>query len=115
MAIEGCSRCKYEKIAVGDEPCRDCLLLNEDGDRSFFTEKRTHSEEKVEHPEHYNRAGAMECIDEMVAVFGREAVMNFCLCRVWEYRYRAADKNGEEDLKNSDFYMSKYLELRGKE
>ena len=66
----------------------------------------------VNHPSHYCREGGMESIDEMVAVFGAEAVMNFCLCNVWKYRYRASDKNGEEDLKKSDWYMKKYLELK---
>ena len=66
----------------------------------------------VERPHHYNREGAMEAIDEMVLVFGPEAVMHFCLCNAWKYRYRAADKNGEEDLKKSDWYMRKYKELK---
>lgn len=67
----------------------------------------------VNHPSHYCQEGSMECIDEMVAVFGREAVMNFCLLNVWKYRKRAVFKNGEEDLKKSDWYMKKYLELKG--
>lgn len=65
----------------------------------------------VEHPKHYNREGGMECIDEMILVFGKEAVKSFCLCNAWKYRYRAADKNGEEDLKKSDWYLQKYKEL----
>lgn len=65
----------------------------------------------VNHPRHYCRDGGMESIDEMVLVFGAEAVKNFCLCNVWKYRYRAADKNGEEDLRKSDWYMRKYKEL----
>ena len=65
--------------------------------------------EKVNHPAHYNRA--IECIDEMLAIFGKEKVADFCLLNVWKYRYRAADKNGEEDMKKSDWYMKKYLEL----
>ena len=65
----------------------------------------------INHPSHYNREDAMECIDEMVAIFGSQAVKNFCLCNVWKYRYRASSKNGEEDLKKSDFYMKKYCEL----
>lgn len=67
----------------------------------------------VNHPSHYCQDGSMECIDEMVAVFGREAVMNFCLLNVWKYRKRAVFKNGEEDLKKSDWYMKKYIELKG--
>lgn len=63
----------------------------------------------VNHPAHYKRE--IECIDEMIAVFGRGMVRNFCLLNVWKYRYRAADKNGREDIEKSDWYMKKYLEL----
>lgn len=65
----------------------------------------------IKKPKHYNREGGMECIDEMLLIFGKEAVKNFCLCNAWKYRYRAADKNGEEDLKKSDWYVNKYKEL----
>ena len=68
--------------------------------------------DNVNNPKHYNRKGGIECINEMMTVFGIDAVMNFCLCNIWKYRYRAADKNGEEDLKKSDFYMKKYIELQ---
>ena len=67
--------------------------------------------ETVNHPSHYNREGSMECIDEMLLIFGEEAVKNFCLCNAWKYRYRATDKNGAEDLKKSDWYINKYKEL----
>lgn len=65
----------------------------------------------VEHPSHYNREGAMECLDEMILVFGEKVTADFCLCNSWKYRYRAADKNGEEDLRKSDWYLAKYKEL----
>ena len=71
----------------------------------------TTAKEMVDHPSHYNREGSMECIDEMILVFGEDAVKNFCLCNAWKYRYRAADKNGAEDLKKSDWYINKYKEL----
>lgn len=77
----------------------------------FENLKKLVGEEKVNHPSHYNREDAMEAIDEMILVFGKEAVKNFCLCNVWKYRYRAADKNGEIDLEKSDWYMKKYQEL----
>lgn len=73
----------------------------------------TNNTETVNHPKHYGRDGAMECIDEMVLVFGAEATCSFCLLNAWKYRYRAADKGGEEDLKKSDWYMAKYAELKG--
>lgn len=73
--------------------------------------KKLENVDMVNRPPHYNREGGMESIDEMILVFGKEAVKNFCLCNVWKYRYRAADKNGQEDLKKSDWYMRKYKEL----
>lgn len=65
----------------------------------------------VNHPPHYTRENAMECIDEMILLFGTEAVMKFCLCNAWKYRYRSAAKNGEEDIAKSDWYIKKYKEL----
>lgn len=71
--------------------------------------------DNVNHPSHYCQDGSMECIDEMVEVFGVRAVMNFCLCNVWKYRKRAMCKNGKEDLEKSDWYMKKYVELKERE
>lgn len=65
----------------------------------------------IKHPNHYCRDGAMECIDEMVLVFGKEVVKHFCLCNIWKYRYRSSAKNGEEDIKKSDRYIQMYERL----
>lgn len=65
----------------------------------------------VNHPKHYQ--GKHECIDEMIAMFGVEAVKHFCMCNVYKYRYRAAAKNGQEDLDKADWYMDKLMELGG--
>lgn len=78
--------------------------------KNHFEEQE--AKEAVNHPIHYNREGSMECIEEMILVFGKNAVRNFCLCNAWKYRYRASAKNGEEDLKKSDWYMAKYKELQ---
>ena len=71
----------------------------------------TEPKDMVNHPSHYAREGAMECIDEMLLIFGKEAVKGFCLCNAWKYRERCLFKNGEEDLKKSDWYIRKYKEL----
>ena len=81
-------------------------------EKPMFENLKKLAGEKVSHPSHYNRPNSMECIDEMVEVFGKEAVMNFCLCNVWKYRYRAGDKNGQTDIDKSDWYMKKYMELK---
>lgn len=70
--------------------------------------------ENVNHPQHYSRDNAIECIEEMILVFGEDAVATFCLLNCWKYRYRAGDKNGTEDIKKSDWYMNKYRELKKK-
>lgn len=61
-------------------------------------------------PEHY-KTNANECFDEMIHLFGIEAVKSFCKCNVHKYRYRAEHKNGNEDLKKADWYMNKLIEL----
>lgn len=71
--------------------------------------KDSSKEDVVNHPNHYTHG--MECIDEMLLVFGREATAYFCLCNAWKYRKRAIYKNGEEDMNKSDWYLKKYEEL----
>lgn len=66
----------------------------------------------LDHPGHYNREGAMECIEEMLLIFGIEETMSFCKLNAWKYRYRAADKGGQDDLEKSDRYLAKYKELK---
>lgn len=73
--------------------------------------KVEHKPNNVNHPSHYNQGG-MECIDEMVLIFGVEATMHFCLCNAWKYRYRANAKNGKEDLEKANWYINKYKELK---
>lgn len=71
----------------------------------------------VNHPSHYNRDGAIECIDEMELLFGKEETATWCKLNTWKYRYRAGEKPGEaalKDLKKSDWYMNKYKELKEK-
>lgn len=69
-------------------------------------------EDIVNHPSHYTDGNGMECIDEMILVFGKEATAHFCLLNCWKYRHRAVYKNGIEDKHKSDWYMAKYKELK---
>lgn len=69
--------------------------------------------DNVIHPSHYN-TGKYECIDEMVALFGVEAVKSFCKCNIYKYRYRANAKNGAEDTAKADNYMDILMDLEKK-
>lgn len=94
---EWCSAC--------EEFCTNCW------NREIPGTEPTPKEDVVNHPNHYTNGG-MECIDEMLLIFGVEATMNFCLLNAWKYRRRALDKNGEEDIQKSHWYIAKYKSLK---
>lgn len=68
----------------------------------------------VNNPQHYC-SGAHECIDVMEQIFGTKAVIDFCRCNIFKYRFRAANKNGEEDIKKAEWYETKLMELNEKQ
>ena len=109
-----CDECKYHETMFNEEPCHSCndgshfCRIEEENDN--IPEPKPEPE-TVNHPSHYNREGAKECIEEMIDIYGPEATAYFCLLNAHKYRYRAADKNGEEDLRKSDWYYKKYCEL----
>ena len=71
--------------------------------------------DNVNHPKHYTNR-MHECIDEMIAVFGKEAVISFCKCNAWKYRYSAVSKGKyEEDMEKSDWYINKAMQLLNEE
>lgn len=67
--------------------------------------------EAVNHPNHYQ--GKNECIDVMIAMFGKEAVKHFCMCNAYKYRFRADKKNGEEDIEKAEFYETYLINMGG--
>lgn len=76
-----------------------------------YEEVKKKDSDPVNHPSHYE-AHAMESIDEMVIVFGKQAVIDFCKCNAWKYRYRAPYKGKqEEDNEKADWYIKKAKEL----
>lgn len=68
------------------------------------------SEEKVNHPYHYNH-GQYECIDVMVDVFGLIETENFCLLNAFKYLWRLDYKGELEDIKKAVWYLQKIIEL----
>jgi hypothetical protein len=123
--VTACKNCKFDKEPEDPPWCMfynpNTLPLNRlkgitdtiDGVESMEevneVEEVTH--DVIHHPNHYCREGGMESIEEMILVFGKEAVKHFCLCNIWKYRYRSTHKNGEEDIKKSDEYMRIYARL----
>lgn len=93
-------------IPEGRHVCLTC-----EGGNDMQTFQQHGKPETVNHPAHYQ--GKHECIDEMISLFGVEAVKGFCKCNVYKYRYRADRKNGAEDIQKADWYMDKLMELEG--
>lgn len=64
--------------------------------------------ENVNHPSHYKKEGRKECIEEMVDIFGEEAVCIWCALNHYKYNYRKGTKEGnseEQDIKKGKWYM----------
>jgi len=108
-----CDTCKFETCRLMEEPCFRCGETEEYKPDDEPIEKPLQPD-NVNHPEHYT-FGKYECIDEMIHLFGIEAVKDFCKCNAYKYRFRAGHKNGEEDIKKAEWYMGKLMELQQKE
>lgn len=95
--------------ATGDDKLRDAVASIAKAPYEPDAEGRS----TIEHPSHYNQ-GEIECIDAMVSAYGKEAVMDFCICNAMKYIWRMPYKNKgntSEDLRKAIWYMNKYLEL----
>lgn len=67
--------------------------------------------DNVNNPKHY-QADNLSCIDVMLKLYGKEAVLNFCMLNSFKYQWRCNKKsNCIEDLKKAKWYMNKFLEL----
>lgn len=65
----------------------------------------------VEHPAHYNK-GNIECIDAMIAAFGKAEVATFCKINAFKYLWRAENKGKyKEDMEKAVWYTIKANEL----
>lgn len=57
----------------------------------------------------------MGCFDEMLQVFGVEAVMAYCKCAAWKHRHDALKKGKyNEDNIEAEWYLKKLAELDSK-
>ena len=65
----------------------------------------------VNHPPHYQGNG-MECIDAMVAAYGRLDTAAFCKLNAFKYIWRCSYKGKcIEDVDKAIWYLNKFKEL----
>ena len=63
----------------------------------------------VNNPEHYNQ-GSIECIDAIEAMLSKEEFIGYLRGNSQKYRWRFRYKNGIQDLKKAEWYLSKLIE-----
>lgn len=85
---------------------------NDDIKKAFGDEGNDEKHDAVNNPSHYMHG--IECIDEMILLYGVVETMCFCKLNAHKYRKRAFDKGGKEDMDKSDWYMKEYAYLDSK-
>ena len=85
---------------------------NEAIKKAFGNEENDEEHDAVNNPSHYKHG--IECIDEMILLYGVVETMMFCKLNAHKYRKRAFEKGGKEDMDKSDWYMKEYAYLDSK-
>ena len=70
---------------------------------------------QVEHPSHYSQEGRLECLEEMLLMFGKENVITWCRITAYKYYYRAGNKeheSAEKDRAKAMFYLNYVKKLQ---
>lgn len=114
-----CGNCRFDDCEIDEYPCTHCRNNFVTTDPKYATTPLLWCDKdvptsSVDHPSHYNQGG-IECIDAMVAAYGKEAVENFCLLNAFKYLWRNRDKNGFEDIDKAIWYLSYVKELNSSE
>ena len=97
--------------ALGENPfakIRGARMQPDDNDRTANQYAQT---DNINHPEHY--AGPIECIDAMIAAYGKEQVAIFCKICAFKYLWRLEKKGDSSvDAGKAQWYLDKYKEMK---
>ena len=107
---KGCANCSHAGTPTYKSPCSECI------DRKGYpmwerilTELSQTAEDMksdtVNHPTHYTTGCGFECIEMMEMVFGKEAVIDYCVVNAFKYIWRHKQKNGTEDIAKAEWYL----------
>jgi hypothetical protein len=66
----------------------------------------------VNHPSHYKQ-GAVECIDAIKSALGDDGFEAYCQGQVIKYIWRFRHKNGLEDLRKANWYLTELIKQFG--
>jgi hypothetical protein len=65
----------------------------------------------INHPTHYTNEGDMECIEAIVGMLGSSGAADYCRGNIVKYLWRYREKNGVEDLRKAQWYLSKIIDI----
>ena len=83
-------------------------IIDTDNDRTANQYAQT---DNINHPEHYS--GTIECIDAMIAAYGKEQVAIFCKICAFKYLWRLEKKGDSSiDAGKAQWYLDKYKEMK---
>ena len=109
-----CQNCAHRFLTSDVEPCKTCFAregyiewerMLTDAELAQTAEQQAESKPDPIRPAHYTEC-SLECIDVMLAVFGRKAVTDFCIINAFKYLWRHKYKNGLEDLQKAEQYLA---------
>lgn len=95
---KGCSTCALNGRLAYKGICKECVAS---GTFSGWGAKP----DPVNHPTHYTSGCGFECIEMMEMVFGKEAVIDYCVVNAFKYIWRHKQKNGTEDIAKAEWYL----------
>lgn len=107
-----CENCKHRGRIGDGEPCHTCFKgksysmwerMLTDAELSQTAEDM--KPDTVNHPSHYTSGCGFECIEMMEMVFGKEAVIDYCVVNAFKYIWRHKQKNGTEDIAKAEWYL----------
>ena len=89
----------------------DNMLIREPIDYGDRTTNQYAQDDKIKHPAHYT--GSIECIDAMIAAYGKEQVAIFCKICAFKYLWRLEKKGDSSvDAGKAQWYLDKYKEMK---
>ena len=107
---KSCANCSHAGTPTYKSPCSECV--DHKGypmwERMLTELSQTAEDMKpdtVNHPAHYTTGCGFECIEMMEMVFGKEAVIDYCVVNAFKYIWRHKQKNGTEDIAKAEWYL----------
>ena len=112
---KACYNCKYSETLASKEPCLSCGPSLSNFEPKETTTAGTNTEESnvdmVNHPPHYQTKSGLETIQVIEAFTeGLDGIEAVCTANVIKYICRWKKKNGLQDLKKAQWYLTHLIE-----